>query len=60
MCENSDADKNPTISKVTAKNAALRTLLAGMILNIEGLAEDAERVLRRAREGLQELENEIR
>jgi hypothetical protein len=50
-----EAELNP---KLASENEALRRLMSETILNIQGLVEDAELVLRRARQQLESLSSE--
>jgi hypothetical protein len=45
-------ERNPDYAEVAAENEALRNALKGVILNVQGLAENAERVLWRAQQAI--------
>jgi len=47
-----DSDNNTRPETMQAEREALKTVLKDTIINIEGLIEEAERVLRRAKAGL--------
>jgi len=49
------AEYNPKLNNLTEENGELRSALEETILNVRGLVEDAERVLRRAQGRLSSL-----